>query len=166
MCNHQQQQKQSGEGTSDNFPCWEGLYPDLSGLANQPGETNTSILLGLLGIETDQHSVNMTDKPSPSAPPPSSGSRSTQSNDNWSPRNRQTNCNCNGNHQPDILTLICHLFKVFCCVPVLHNVCDNSLTPAQVSRLLCGLPPPGKWAGPSPSYPGSWPTPVCSAWLL
>ena len=104
MCNHQQQQKQSGEGSSDNFPRCEGLYPELSGFANQPGQTNTSSFLGVLGIEVYPHSgpVNMPNQPSPCAPPPSPGSRNTSSSNNWS----QRNSNCNGNHQPDLLTLI------------------------------------------------------------
>merc|ERR1711892_569989 len=90
MCNNKHQQKQPEQGTSEN---WQGLYPDLSSMFNQPRQSQNpnrpsmfAVLLGLLGIDTTPYTETMNSpyQPSPSAPP----------------------SNCHGNHQPDIMSLL------------------------------------------------------------
>merc|ERR1711892_1429633 len=116
MCNNKHQQKQPGQDSSEN---WQGLYPDLSRMFNQPRQSQNpnrpsmfAVLLGLLGIDTTMYTepINTQYQPSPSAPPSAPPSARPPASPSAPPPSSgprgNSHCNCHGNHQPDIMSLL------------------------------------------------------------
>merc|ERR1711892_1454567 len=112
MCNNKHQQKQPGQDSSEN---WQGLYPDLSSMFNQPRQSQNpnrpsmfAVLLGLLGIDKTMYTepINTQYQPSPSAPPSAPHSAPFSAPPSSPGPRGNSHCNCHGNHQPDIMSLL------------------------------------------------------------
>eukprot|EP00092_Neocalanus_flemingeri_P034243 GFUD01037240.1.p1 GENE.GFUD01037240.1~~GFUD01037240.1.p1 ORF type:complete len:226 (+),score=40.45 GFUD01037240.1:129-806(+) len=176
MCQSQQHPNQSREGaTGEDFQHWQGLYPDLSSLLNQPEQDQNQrrpslflLLLNFLGINTNPSSTapNMDSGSSPPTQPTSPGPGNNPSQEQSTSGNGQpqAHCNCHGNQQPDLITLLVGRFSQFsvcftrCFVVFLAiimfvttvSLLPNSLLYSAVYLLLAaglGLPLPTLLAG-------------------
>jgi len=122
MCNSRQQQGYQGREEPAHSSPWQGIYPDLSGLFEQPQPgysnqnqasgrpTSLMMLLNLLGLVPP---CRETDQPTPSAPPPSPGPGTQETQNGFNQQNSSHHCNCSRNQVSDVINLLLVRFHQF-----------------------------------------------------